>query len=242
MTDGTNSATGADTTNRPGRPSKAELDARAAALAEREETIALREREAEIKLAEANAGLRELDLERVERSIPQPAVAARSGSFRSTDARTETVTDPLRQRRYRHSEIPNEFHIPDEQIPDGTSYQWNNFTVFGQGNPSQDSYMAMQGWRPVPASRHPHLMPEGATGPVIVKGQILVERPMELTREALQEDYERAVGEVKAKEAQLYGERPDTPAGRSLGISKVVEKGAPVKPNYQYDTGGPVIE
>lgn len=222
---------------KPGRPSMAEIEAREKALADKDADLAMREREADLRLAEANAALREVDVVRAEQAAVTAASPARSGTIRNDAARSANVTEPLRRRRYHDGEMPSEFHIPRDQIPPGTSYQWNNYTVFGQTNPSADSHALMQGWRPVDASRHPHLMPEGHKGPITVKGQILMERPVELTREALQEDYDRAVGEVQRKEEQLYGERPDTPAGRQLGIKHEVVPGAPTKSNYQYGDG-----
>jgi len=235
-----------------GRPSNAELEAREKALKDREEEIALREREAELHLAEANAALREIDLNKAEQKIADTRVAAaRTAQMRGDGIRSATVTEPARGRRYRGAEMPNEFHIPEEDVPDGMSYQWNNYTVFGMQNPQYDSYMAMQGWTPVPADRHPHLVPVGHKGHIVVKGQILMERPVEYTREALQEEYEKAVGEVRAKEQQMYG----TPAGqlpraRDNGtaefnrVKKDFEPGVPVAPSYDYGAAatGPVIE
>lgn len=227
-----------ETETRPrGRPTLAEIKEREDALAAKEAEIAEREREVELKAAEVNLAMREAEVTKAEAVAP-----ARSGGLRNEPMRSETVTEPLRRRRYHAGEIPNEFHIPPEQIPPGTSYQWNNLTVFGQNNPSYDSHMLMQGWRPVDAARHPHLMPEGHKGPVVVKGQILMERPIELTLEAQQEDLDRARGEVRRKEDQLYGERPDTEGGHRLGIKKSIEQGAPVQRNYQYEPAGPVIE
>lgn len=256
MTDDTNPAPAAEpeTKRNRGRPTIAEIEAREQAVKEQEEALALRERELELEVAERNADMRARDLERAEAAArqppPAPVAAARSGGARTGDIRTETVTEPLRRRRYHGGEVPNEFHIPEDQIPDGISYQWNNYQVFGQNNPSYDAHMQMQGWVPVDASRHPHLMPAGHKGPIIVKGQILMERPVELTREALQEDYDRAIGEVRAKEEQLYGAPPGTmPRQRANGtaefnsIKREIEPGTPIKPKYQYeDAAGPVVE
>lgn len=246
MTDDTNAPT-EDTAGKRtrGRPTNAELDAREAALKEREAEIAAREREASLAAAEANAALREAELMRVD--------AARSGEARTRDIRSESITIPLRGRRYRAGDMPNEFHIADSDIPPGMSYQWNNYTVLGQDNPSYNSFMAMQGWTAVPASRHPHLVPAGTKDgdPIIVKGQILMERPAELTREALQEEYNRAIGEVRLKEEQLYGTpQGQLPRARANGdqtgmveVTRTLEPGAPVAPKYQYEnTGGPVVE
>lgn len=243
--------TSAETAGRSrGRPTIAEIEAREKAIKEREDDLAIREREAQLAAAEANAALREAELAKAEAIAAASKISpARSGTPRSADVRSDTVTQPLRRRRYHSGEMPNEFHIPPDQIPDGTSYQWNNYTVFGMQNPSADAHMQMQGWVPVPAERHPHLVPVGYTGPIVVKGQILMERPIELTQEALQEDYNRAVGEVRRKEEQLYGTpQGQLPRSRANGsnefinVKRDVEPGVPVKPNYTYEGDGMPIE
>lgn len=226
-----------------GRPSSAELDARRAALDAREEDLRIKEAEAELAAAEANMAMREAQL------AAKQVDAGRSNGLRAGSIRSEDVTAPVRGRRFKGREnAPGKFDIAMEDIPDGMSYQWNNSTVFGKADPAMDSFMAMQGWEPVMAERHPHLMPPGYVGPVIVDGQILVERPVELTNEALQEELDKARGEVRAKEDQLYGARPDTPVGRSLGIKKDFERPTAELPrgaSYSYETpgqGGVVIE
>lgn len=223
------------------------IEARMQALARREADLARREKEAELLAAEANMALREVELEKLEAGLVN-----RSNPVRS-DVRSEGVTQPIRGRQYRGGEMPNEFEIPLTDIPSGQSYQWNNHTVFGEQFPHHDAFMAKQGWEPVPTSRHPHLMPVGTPGnqPIIVRGQILVERPLSYTLEALQENLDKARGEVRMKEEQLYG----TPAGtlpRSRGngsndfiqVQKSIEPGTPSKGNYQYEVpgAGPVIE
>jgi len=240
----TESQTGAEITSEEakrgkGRPTIAELTAREQAVADREKTID--EKFAELAAAQAN----------LEQLLAQVHGAGRSTPVRAATARTEDVTEPVRGRRYKGGEMPNKFHIPPEDIPGGISYQWNNHTVFGQENASYSAYMQMQGWVPVPASRHPHLMPVGYEGPIIVDGQILMERPAELTREALQEELDKARGEVRMKEEQLYGPQPEGQFQRARAngsnefnqINRTVERGTPSPGNYQYEAAtGPVIE
>lgn len=85
------------------------------------------------------------------------------------------------------------FHIPEEIIPEGYTYQWNTVTVFNEPNTAGMLTMAENGWRPVPAGRHkgmfmPADYPEG--GEILRDGLRLEERPEELTWEA--QDEERA--------------------------------------------------
>lgn len=243
-----------DAGKRPvGRPSNAALDARQAELDAREAALADRQRELELMAAEQNMAMREAELKAAEESI----IAARSGTIRSQPLRSEGIRDeeirtPMRTRKFKGAEMPNKFDVAREDIPRGMSYQWNNHSIFGQEQHAYSAFMAQQGWEPVPASRHPHLMPPGYTGPVIVDGQILMERPTELTLEALQEDLDRARGEVRLKEEQLGAAPQGTmPRARANGsnefnqITKEVEIGSPTKPNYQYEVpgaGGAVIE
>lgn len=235
-----------------GRPSNADLDAREAALKEREEQIAIRLRDAELRAAEANAAMREAELAVLEANTT--IVAARSGSARSGTVRPD-VTKPVRRRQFSGDEMPDEFYIAPEEIPPDASYQWNNHSVSGQPiSAAYTTFMARQGWEPVPTSRHPHMMPEGTQGsaPIIVGGQILVERPKELTREARQESYDKAIGEVRRKEEQLHGPAPKGQFQRArangdttgmVQVSKGFEPGEPVQRNYQYvDNPGMPVE
>lgn len=231
-----------------GRPTIAELEARKAALDEQEAELERRALEVELAAAEANLKLRTREIE-----IKEGMVAAGRGSVRTGEIRAD-ITEPVRGRRYKGGQdMPNKFHIPPEQIPLGISYQWNNHTIFGQEQHSTNAYMQAQGWEPVPATRHPHLMPPGYDGPIIIDGQILVERPAELTNEALQEQLDKARGEVRLKEEQLNGTPPGTfQRVREDGTNefnkinrRIEAPEAELPRNYQYETpgqGGPVIE
>ncbi len=237
-----------------GRPTIAELEARKAELNAREEDIRRRELEVELAAAEANLGLRELEVERRSDAVAAGRLSARTGTVRS-----EELTEPVRGRRYKGGQdMPNKYHIPPEQIPEGMSYQWNSHSVFGQVQHSTNAFMGMQGWEPVMSTRHPHLCPPGYDGPIIIDGQMLVERPADFTNEALQEELDKARGEVRMKEEQLYGPAPgianQAPRQRDNGTNEFVkvkkqferpEAELPRGANYSYETpgqGGPIIE
>lgn len=103
----------------------------------------------------------------------------------------------------------DEFYIDPAIIPDGWSYEWKRHTLLGKEDPSYQISLARGGWEPVPASRHPEMMPTGKTFAIIErKGMILMERPASLTKEARDVELRRAKGQVRAKEAQL-GATPD---------------------------------
>jgi hypothetical protein len=106
------------------------------------------------------------------------------------------------------------FEIPQEMIPDGWAYQWNAVSIAGNSEIilDQNHMMHQNGWRPVPAERYAGtLVPKGATGNIIRGQQMLMERPMELTKEAQAEDLRNA--------RQLISDRNE-----SLKLTKVKDQ------------------
>jgi hypothetical protein len=98
----------------------------------------------------------------------------------------------------------DEFYIPLEIIPDGWDYEWKTYQVLGATNPAYEVSMARGGWEPVPASRHPEMMPSDWKEAVIIrKGMKLCERPMEVTEASKDLMKRRARQQVKSKEEQL---------------------------------------
>lgn len=129
---------------------------------------------------------------------PRARAAARAAELR------EHLGDNL-------GEGTDEFYIDPAIIPDGWSYEWKRETVLGQPDPSYQVSLAHRGWEPVPASRHPELVPPGWTGAHIPrKGCLLMERPLEITDAVRQQDNRRAREQVRQKEAQLGGAPPGT--------------------------------
>ena len=89
----------------------------------------------------------------------------------------------------------DKFHIPAGMEPPGYKYQWNTVSVINNSDVARSLDLAMHanGWRPVPANRHPGMfMAHGATGAIIVDGMRLDERPIELCQEAAAEDLRNA--------------------------------------------------
>lgn len=104
----------------------------------------------------------------------------------------------------------DEFYIDPHVIPDGWSYEWKRRLLLGAEDPSHNVALYRMGWEPVPASRHPEMMPRGWAGETIErKGMILMERPLELVEEARNHELRKARNQVRDKEAQLAG----TPEG-----------------------------
>lgn len=96
------------------------------------------------------------------------------------------------------------FEFDRRIIPDGWDYQWNQYTVFGEKQVSAQLTMYQNGWRPVPAERHPGVfMPSDYKGQVIREGLILEERPMALTQEARTEERMKAQAQQRDAAAAI---------------------------------------
>jgi len=103
----------------------------------------------------------------------------------------------------------DDFYVNPNLIPDGWSYEWKRRLTVGQEDPAYQVQLARMGWEPVPASRHPNMMPlDGSYQTIERKGMILMERPSEITDEAKEIDLSRARQQVSAKKQQL-GQAPD---------------------------------
>ena len=96
----------------------------------------------------------------------------------------------------------DKYEINTSEVPRGWTYQWNPVTVLNQSIKEiivqGDLQMHENGWRAVPASRHPgRWTPHGYEGHIVVDGLRLEERPASLTDEAQQEDTMRAKAQVR---------------------------------------------
>ena len=64
--------------------------------------------------------------------------------------------------------------------------------------------LKQQGWEPVDPKKHPNWVPPGYSQPNIIKGgQILMERPMELTKQARAEENQLARRQIREAEQRL---------------------------------------
>lgn len=105
----------------------------------------------------------------------------------------------------------DEFYISADMVPDGWTYEWKRRTVYGQEDPAYQVALARTGWEPVPARRHPEMMPVNWKGETIErKGMVLMQRPREITERVEQLDLRKARNQVRAKEQQLAAAPPGT--------------------------------
>jgi len=139
-------------------------------------------------------------------------------------AAAEPVRSTVRERKRKGGSNIDRFWVDPAMIPDGMSWEWKRQTVFGKSDRSYDAFLSDQGWLPVEQSRYPNF-------PVERDGMILMERPIELTREAQAEDRAAAIDAVRSKERQLYeagdGEfqRRRADGSSTVSINSYVERG-----------------
>jgi hypothetical protein len=128
----------------------------------------------------------------------RPGVHAEAGND------PEHPPERVRQRRRSALVFNDPFYVPMDEIPPGLSYEWKRVSNVGQEDPFYIAGMREQGWEPVLASRHPNWVPPGYDQPHIIKGGLmLMERPMELTKEARAENEMLAKKQIREAEQRL---------------------------------------
>lgn len=130
---------------------------------------------------------------------------------RELDARTAAILDRI------DANIDGEddrYYVDPAEIPDETSYEWKRWSTLGKEDPAYHVNLTRMGWEPVPAERHPAMMPDTYTGKTIERdGMMLMERPKIITDKIQERDYRRARAQVRDNEAQL-GQAPSNTAPR----------------------------
>lgn len=127
----------------------------------------------------------------------------------------------------------DKYYVDPTKIPDGWSYEWRTYTVVGKENPQYQVQLQRSRWRPVPARRHPELMPRDydPNGAILIDGMMLMERPSAITDFQRQRDKQEADAPIKNIRDKLTG-APQNHFPRGVG-------GAPAAVNTVY--GAPDI-
>jgi hypothetical protein len=112
----------------------------------------------------------------------EPAVvAATRPSLRRDSVReAEEYADKIINGLGGSLDVTDEFYIDPDTIPEGWDYNWKAIEIAGKPNQYHMVSQKRNGWRPVDASRHPEIMPDGSEGPIIKKGLMLMEMPKSL--------------------------------------------------------------
>ena len=160
--------------------------------------------------------------------VIQPS-RTRGRTRRQANAATQEPARGAREVRGRNGEVLSrrrvagidQFAIPDELIPAGWTYQWNTVTVYNNADlvVGQTMQMYENGWRPVPAERHPgRFVPMGKTGDIIRDGMRLEERPKSMTEEAKAEDIAVARRQMTDRDQSLMGGKANVRGNMGQGF------------------------
>lgn len=163
-----------------------------------------------------------------ENRLRKPARTANNRQARPAvreEVAREEERAPVEGRLYRQrKEANDDFFVDRRVIPQGASYEWKRETAYGARNPAYEIGLADNHWKPVPASRHPHLLPEGSNESVIRRdGMVLMERPAYLTQEARQEDYTKARDQVNGHRSKISSTPDGTLERRQASINTSYE-------------------
>jgi len=112
------------------------------------------------------------------------------------------------ERRRPREEEESIFYIDPAIIPSGICYQWKTETVMGMQARETLASNLKNGWSPVPAERHPELVPPPLPGyppDTLVRrgGMILCEMPKDYVMEDYANNERRTAEITAAKEAEL---------------------------------------
>lgn len=125
------------------------------------------------------------------------------------DPRPDPRNEVVRQRKRQNASAdPLGFDLG--KVPEGLTYEFKRTSIVGQEDTTHQLMLAEQGWLPVDASAHPEMMPPGYKGAIRRGDLVLMERPVELTREAQVEDERRARDQVRMNEEQLAHTSPNS--------------------------------
>lgn len=143
--------------------------------------------------------------------------------------------------------VGDNFDVPENEIPAGWTYQWNTVAVLNrklEEIEQGDLRMHENGWRPVPASRHPgRWTPVGYEGSIIIDGLRLEERPESLTQWAQEEDVARGRALVRDRtdalrltQKSLPGAQVAANRGQAGGMKMDIDFGKDIpRPGYDMD-------
>lgn len=140
-------------------------------------------------------------------------VKTKASSIKSAKKRAEEIRKQIGDL----DQGTDDFFVDPDNIPDGWTYEWKRHSIYNMEDPSYQVELRRMGWTPVPATRHPEMMPAGYKDDVILrKGMMLMERPEEITDEIRAIERKQARDQVRVKEQQLN----EAPPGQFERLNK----------------------
>lgn len=136
-------------------------------------------------------------------------------------------TDPFDISDIRRVYCPTEGDPKKNNINNEIDFNWKRYETYGKPDYAEMRGYHDQGWRPVPHSAFPdRFAPAGTEGPVIVKDMILMERPMRLTVQARQEEYDAATRAMRVNRQKIAA-TPEGSAPRMVITDRTTREGIP---------------
>ena len=83
-------------------------------------------------------------------------------------------------RKVPETHYQSKLYVPKHKIPDGMTYSWVRESTLNEPDPDNMTDRMVRGWQPVPASRHPEMVPpplpgyEGMEVSVIRRGGLIL--------------------------------------------------------------------
>lgn len=143
------------------------------------------------------------------------------------DEQREVPRKRTRTRLQSTAPATHDNYVNLDAVPPNVSLEWKRFSATGQESPFYLEALRKQGWEPVNPQEHPEwvsLPPGYDATTVIVDGLILMERPMELTMEARDDDKILAARRMKEAKQRLGQKTDDKAADPILHRGGVVEE------------------
>lgn len=120
----------------------------------------------------------------------------------------------------------DKFYVDPGSIPDGWTYEWKRHSMYGKEDPAYHVQILRAGWSPVPATRHPEMMPDqGSYNTILREGMILMECPTEIVEERRRIDLKNARDQVRYKESQIAGTPDGTMTRDHARVRPSIKKG-----------------
>jgi hypothetical protein len=148
---------------------------------------------------------------------PSPSPSRVGGSVRASDRMPERIIIRTPE---------NRFGAPGELTPpSGMDYGWK--VKYVRGAIDRERYLTWKqnGWKEVPAGRHPHftLAPEDSQEEIERGGLVLCERPMVVSAASREMDRDAATAQVQTQLQRLEGRARQTGSQRVTKVSTSYE-------------------
>lgn len=122
-------------------------------------------------------------------------------------------------------DVQDKFHLDTKIVPSEWEYEWKRLSVYGKEDPTYEIELSQGGWEPVPADRHPELMPKNNKAESIEReGMILMERPKQISDMVRAKLADLAQERVEGQRKKLAETVPGQLERRVLTVKKTVER------------------